>query len=153
MIVSAASLCQGYLGDEELTKKHFIQRGGKTFFKTGDFLSLSEDGYVSYYGRARRFFMAEGVFEKVNCETIEDAISKVEGVYQNAVIVTPDESGAKAFVVLDDSSSSENLTEREFRKDLSKYLVDYQMPREIVFIDAIPMMRSGKVDYKLLESY
>ncbi|MBO7657119.1 acyl--CoA ligase [Candidatus Saccharibacteria bacterium] len=151
-IVAADSLCQGYLGDEELTKKHFIQRDGKTFFKTGDFLSLDETGYVSFVGRERRFFIIEGIFEKVNCETVEEAIARLDGVYQNAVIVTPDETGAKAFVVLDPNSSAKDLTEAEFRKALSEFLNDYQMPREIVFVDEIPMMSSGKVDYKLLET-
>ena len=152
VLVSAASLCQGYLGDEELTKKHFINRDGKVFFKTGDVLSLRENGYVSFVGRERRFFIAEGVFEKVNCETIEDAISKLEFVYQNAVVVTPDETGSRAFVVLKTEFSAEDFSEQAFREALSKFLVDYQMPREVIFVDKIPMMESGKVNYKLLET-
>ena len=151
-IVAASSLCQGYFGDEELTKKHFIERDGKTFFKTGDFLKLYENGYVSFVGRERRFFIADGVFEKVNCETIEEAISKLNYVYQNAVIVTPDETGAKAFVALDPEFSAQNFSEDAFREALSEFLVDYQMPREIIFVDQIPVMESGKVNYKLLET-
>lgn len=151
-IVSAASLCQGYFGDEELTKQHFIKRDGKTFFKTGDFLKLYENGYVSFVGRERRFFIAEGVFEKVNCETIEETISKLDYVYQNAVIVTPDETGARAFVALDPGFSAQDFDEHKFREDLSKLLANYQMPREIIFVDEIPMMASGKVNYKLLET-
>lgn len=151
-IVAADSLCQGYFGDEELTKEHFFMRDGKTFFRTGDFLSLDESGYVSFIGRERRFFMIEGIFEKFNCETIEDAISELDGVYQNAVIVTPDETGAKAFVVLNPDASSKYSSEEDFRKALSNFLTGYQMPREIVFVDEIPMMSSGKVDYKLLET-
>lgn len=151
-LVSAASLCQGYFGDEELTRKHFIKRDGKTFFKTGDFLRLYEDGYVSFIGRERRFFIAEGVFEKVNCETVEEAISKLDYVYQNAVVVAPGEVGAKAFVVLDPEFSAKDFSEDDFRKDLSKLLADYQMPKEIVFVDRVPIMESGKVNYKLLET-
>ena len=152
VMVSAASLCQGYFGDEELTKKHFIQKDGKTFFKTGDFLSLREDGYVSFIGREKRFFIAEGVFEKVNCETVEDAISKLEIVYQNAVIVTPDETGAKAFIALVEGIPAGETTMEELKRDLRKLLKSYQMPREVVFVDKIPMMESGKVNYRLLET-
>lgn len=151
-IVAASSLCQGYFGDEKLTKEHFIERDGKTFFKTGDYLQLYENGYVSFVGRERRFFIAEGVFEKVNCETIEEAISELDCVYQNAVIVTPDETGAKAFVALNPEFSAKDFSENAFREALSEYLVDYQMPKEIVFVDEIPMMSSGKVNYKLLET-
>lgn len=151
-IVAASSLCQGYFGDEKLTKEHFIERDGKTFFKTGDILKLNENGYVSFVGRERRFFIAEGVFEKVNCETIEEAISKLDCVYQNAVIVTPDEAGAKAFIVLNPEFSAKHFSEKEFRSTLSQFLLDYQMPREVVFVDQIPMMASGKVNYQLLET-
>lgn len=150
-IVSAASLCQGYFGDEKLTKEHFIMRDGKVFFKTGDFLSLGENGYVTFVGRERRFFIADGVFEKVNCETIEEAISKLDEVYQSAVIVTPDETGGRAFIALNPGLSTEDFTENKLREALSGLLIDYQMPREIVFIDKIPMLESGKVNYRLLE--
>lgn len=151
-IVAASSLCQGYFGDEELTKKHFIKRDGKTFFKTGDFLKLHENGYVSFVGRERRFFIADGIFEKVNCETVEEAISKLDCVYQNAVIVTPDETGAKAFVALNPEFSAKDFSENAFREALSEFLVDYQMPRGIIFVDEIPVMESGKVNYKLLQT-
>lgn len=151
-IVAAASLCQGYFGDEALTNKHFFERNGKIFFKTGDFLKLDENGYVSFIGRERRFFIAEGVFEKVNCETVEDAISQLDCVYQNAVIVTPDETGARAFVALRPDFSPKDFSESKFREALSKLLIDYQMPREIIFVDKIPIMESGKVNYKLLET-
>lgn len=148
-IVSAASLCQGYFGDEELTKKCFIKRDGKTFFKTGDFLSLSEDGYVRFIGRERRFFIAVGIFEKVNCETVEEAISSLNGVYQNAVVVTPDETSCKAFIVLKPNTTA---TEQSIQSELKKLLQAYEIPREIVFLDKIPMMDSGKVNYKLLKT-
>lgn len=152
VMVSAASLCQGYFGDEELTKKCFVERDGKTFFKTGDFLSLNEDGYVSFVGRENRFFIAVGVFDKVNCETVEEAISEIDIVYRNAVIVTPDETGAKAFVVLREGTPKKPTTIEEIKQDLGKRLKSYQMPREIVLIDEIPMMESGKVNYRLLET-
>ncbi|MBQ9029662.1 acyl--CoA ligase [Candidatus Saccharibacteria bacterium] len=148
-IVAAESLCQGYFGDEELTRECFIQRDDKTFFKTGDSLILREDGYVSFIGRDKRFFIGVGVFEKVNCATVEEAISKLDGVERNAVVVTSDEAGAKAFIVLEPGCEQ---SEDAIREGLKKFLQDYQMPREIVFVDELPMMESGKVNYKKLET-
>ena len=151
-IVSSASLCQGYFCDEENTKKAFFEKDGKTWFKTGDSMILREDGYVKFVGRERRFFIAVGVFEKVNCEVIEQAISEVDSVYQSAVIVTPDETGAKAFVALKSDFRPSESVRQDIISALSKVLHVYQMPREIVFIDKIPMMDSGKINYKLLET-
>lgn len=151
-IVSSASLCQGYFNDPQATEKAFIKRDGKIFFKTGDYLSLREDGYVTFVGRKLRFFLAEGIFDKVNCETIEEAIDSLRYVKQCAVIVTPDGTGAKAFVALDDGYLPIKETKKHILSDLERSLKSYQMPREIVFIDKIPLMESGKVNYKLLET-
>ncbi|MBQ8992462.1 acyl--CoA ligase [Candidatus Saccharibacteria bacterium] len=151
LIVSSASLCQGYLGDEELTKKCFIKRDGKTFFKTGDAVSLREDGYVTFIGRERRFFIAEGIFEKVNCETIEEVISTLPYVYQNAVIVTPDETSCRAFIALKNDVAPDEA-KREIEGAMAKILQAYEMPKEIVYLDKIPLMNSGKINYKLLET-
>ena len=150
-IVSSESLCQGYFNDPEATKKAFIMRDGKIFFKTGDYLILYEDGYVAFVGRKLRFFLAEGIFDKVNCETIEEAINDLRYVKQCAVIVTPDGAGAKAFIVLDEGYLPIEETKKYIQSDLGYVLKSYQMPREIVFIDEIPLMESGKVNYKLLE--
>jgi acyl-coenzyme A synthetase/AMP-(fatty) acid ligase len=150
-IVSSASLCQGYFNDPQATEKAFIKRDGKIFFKTGDYLSLREDGYVTFVGRKLRFFLADGIFDKVNCETIEEAIDSLRYVKQCAVIVTPDGTGAKAFVTLDDGYLPIKETKKYVLSDLERSLKSYQMPREIVFIDKIPLMESGKVNYKLLE--
>lgn len=149
LIVSSASLCQGYFNDEEATKKAFFERDGKTFFKTGDYVSLREDGYVKFVGRERRFFIAVGIFEKVNCEVVEEAISRIKGVYQNAVVVTPDETGCRAFISLEPGyvAIKQSITDA-----LAKVLKSYQIPQEIVIIDEIPMMNSGKINYKLLET-
>lgn len=152
LVVSSASLCQGYFNNEEATRRAFFKKDGKTFFRTGDCVSLREDGYVSFVGREKRFFMAEGIFEKVNCEVVEEVISKLPEVYQNAVIVTPDETGCKAFVALKFGVMPGESVKRKFRESLASLLKSYQMPREIIFVDKIPMMKSGKVDYKKLET-
>lgn len=150
LIVSAESLCQGYFNDKKATDSAFIKRNNKTFFRTGDYLSLSEDGYVKFVGRNRRFFFAEGVTDKVNCETIEQALDNLKEVDGSAVIIKKYDNtteGARAFVV-----KSTDVSEQEIREHLSKALQPYQMPREIFFIDQIPYMGSGKIDYKSLES-
>ncbi len=151
-IVAADSLCQGYYHDPEATAKSFIKRDGKTFFKTGDFLTLYGDGYVSFVGRKARFFFATGVTDKVNCETIEQAISSLDVVDQTAVVVTPDNAGAKAFAVLENGIQPGPETRQHILESLSTQLKPYQMPRTIIFVDELPLMESGKVDYKLLET-
>lgn len=153
-IVAAESLCQGYFGDEKATKEAFIEKDGKTFFRTGDFLILREDGYVRFVGRKRRFFFAQGVTDKVNCETIEQALDNLSFVEQAAIVIVKDERGvesAKAFVSLSDEGYRENFDFRVL-ESLKGVLQDFQIPQEFVLLDKIPVMSSGKINYKLLET-
>lgn len=147
-LVASPTLCDGYFNDFSAEEKAFITYRDKTFFRTGDFLSLAEDGYVTFVGRKRRFFFAEGVTDKVNCETIEQALEALPEVKQAAVIVAKGEKNveyAKAFVEATDVTKEEILTK------LSESLQDFQLPKELIFIDKIPVMASGKIDYKKLE--
>ena len=151
LIVSSITLCQGYFRDEKATEEAFFERDGKRFFRTGDFFSLDEEGYVSFIGRKRRFFFAEGVTDKVNCETIEQALMDLPSVLQAAIVIKKYNStteGARAFVSLVDKSE----TEESIREKLQETLQSYQMPREIVILDEIPLMESGKINYKQLEN-
>lgn len=155
LVVSSPSLCHGYFGDSEATKDAFFVFNSKRFYRTGDFVSLAEDGYVTFHGRKKRFYQPKGATDKVNCETIEKALSKSELVNQNAVTIIKDADGfetSKAFVVLNFEYMDVDYAEKTLREFLSESLLDYQMPNKIVFIDEIPMMGSGKVDYIKLQT-
>ena len=152
LLIAADTLCKGYFGDKKATKASFFKRSGKVWFKTGDIMSLREDGYVKFYDRKRRFFFAKGVTDKVNCETIEQAIDSLSTVDQSAVIVKKYDGtdGAKAFVVLRGGESGTDQAEI-IRQDLKAKLLDFQMPQEIIIVDEIPIMPSGKINYQALE--
>ncbi len=154
LIVASPTLCLGYFNDPRATKEAFIQKNGKTFFKTGDFAILYEDRYVRFTGRKRRFFFAEGVTDKVNCETIEMAIRGLSMVKQAAVVIKKDRDGvefARAFVTLVDGTDSTDVI-HDIRTELIKKLLPFQMPREIFVIDSMPMMASGKINYRAIEN-
>ncbi len=151
LLIASDTLCMGYFNDPEATRRSFIEINGKTYFRTGDILSLREDGYVKFYDRKRRFFFAEGVTDKVNCATIEQALMELDPIDQAAVAIKKygGIDGAKAFVTL--RQDDESVSVETIRQGVSKKLLDFQMPREIVIIDKIPIRDSGKIDYPALE--
>ena len=154
IIVSSPTLCQGYFNDPDATEESFITIGEKVWFKTGDFAFLGEDRYVRFSGRKRRFYFAEGVTDKVNCETIEQTLSSLPGVKQAAVVIMKGEGGtewSRAFIEV--SGEPTQVTAESVRKGAAQKLQPWQMPREIVVIDKLPVMQSGKVNYHLLEQY
>lgn len=155
VLVSADSLCQGYFNDPEATRAAFIKKDGETYFRTGDYLSLREDGYVTFVGRKRRFFFALGVTDKVNCETIEQAISSLDSVAETAVIITKDHhdvEGAKAFISFKDNVVPDDDFIKKTLSGLSDLLKSHELPREVAVIEKIPHLPSGKIDYHALET-
>ncbi|MBQ2660245.1 acyl--CoA ligase [Candidatus Saccharibacteria bacterium] len=153
-LVWSKSLCHGYLGDEEKTRESFIPFRGKTFYRTGDYLSLAEDGYVTFLGRKKRFYQPLGATDKVNCETIEKALEALPELVEScAVIIKFDEKTqsetSRAFVVPKDTLQDEESLRTEIFLKLD--LLPYQMPGSIVFLKEIPLMKSGKINYTMLE--
>jgi acetyl-CoA synthetase len=69
------------------------------------------------------------------------------------VIGKPDETrGAiiKAYIVLQPGQPPSAALEEEIRKHVRARLAPYEYPREIEFIDALPMTTTGKVQRKEL---
>ena len=117
-------------------------------------MSLDDNGIVTFYGRRKRFYQPLGATDKVNCETIEKAICDCPIVKNCAVVVVPDEEKiqtGKAFVQLNDGISDNESAEKEICEFISHKLLDYQMPKYYRFLDEIPLMKSGKIDYMKLE--
>ena len=156
LLVKSRSLFRGYFKDPEATRKAFTEFKGERFFRTGDYLKLSRDGYVTFIGRKKRFYQPLGATDKVNCETIERALLKEIDIVETCAVVICSPDGkhetSKAFVVLRKKKSPSEQLYNELFKRIKKTLLPYQLPSDIVFLDQLPVMKSGKIDYTLLQS-
>lgn len=153
-LLFSKTLCKGYVNQPELTKETFIKYRGKTFYRSGDYMSLDENGIVTFYGRRKRFYQPLGATDKVNCETLEKVIVDCPIVRECAVVVVPDKekvTTSKAFVVLNDDYFDVTGVEARIREYISDKLLDYQMPGYFAFLNEIPLMKSGKINYSQLE--
>ena len=156
-IVSSPTLCQGYYGEKELTEKHFIYRDGKLFYRTGDLMRLYEDGYVQYIGRmSRRFYMPLGSPDKVNCETVENEITKCWCVKECVVVSVQRYSDGNdigvAFITSNDNFYGTHLElEANAKEYAENNLYDYQVPERFCSLNSIPLGPSGKPNYSKLE--
>ena len=136
-----------YWKNPQATKDKFIGDWGCT----GDQAKRDEDGYLWYQGRSDDVIKSAGY--RIGPAEIESCLVKHPAVANAAVIGKPDATrGAvvKAFIVLQPGHPpSEDLVE-----DIQRYvrgrLAPYEYPREIEFIDALPMTTTGKVQRKEL---
>ena len=136
-----------YWKNPQATKDKFIGDWGCT----GDQGRMDEDGYLWYQGRSDDVIKSAGY--RIGPAEIESCLVKHPAVANAAVIGKPDAtrgSVVKAFVVLQAGfAGSEKLIE-EIQQHVRGRLAPYEYPREIEFIDVLPMTTTGKVQRKEL---
>lgn len=119
--------------------------------RTGDLASADRDGYLWYQGRADDMFKAAGY--RIGPSEIENCLVKHPAVANVAVVPKPDaERGAvvKAFVVLATGAHSSSSLIEELQLHVRGKLASYEYPKEIEFIDELPMTTTGKVQRRVL---
>jgi len=123
--------------------------------RTGDLASMDEDGYLWYQGRADDMFKAAGY--RIGPSEIENCLVKHEAVANAAVVPKPDaERGnlVKAFVVPTQGTprDAESLARliAELQDHVRGKLAPYEYPKEIEFVDELPMTATGKIQRRVL---
>ena len=148
----------GYWKNDKATEAKFTQH----WCRTGDVAIQDEDGYLWYQGRTDDMFKAAGY--RIGPGEIENCLVKHPAVVNAAVVPKPDaDRGAvvKAYVVLSPDflslrAQSQNvpLFEQKVIEDLQRHvrglLAPYEYPKEIEFIDQLPMTTTGKVQRRFL---
>jgi acetyl-CoA synthetase len=119
--------------------------------RTGDLAVCDEDGYLWYKGRADDMFKAAGY--RIGPSEVENCLVKHAAVANAAVVPKPDaERGAlvKAYVVLAGGHAPSPELIAELQAHVRGQLAPYEYPKEIEFIDALPMTTTGKVQRRVL---
>jgi len=136
-----------YWKNPQATKDKFIGDWGIT----GDQGKMDEDGYLWYQGRSDDVIKSSGY--RIGPAEIESCLVKHPAVANAAVIGKPDATrGAivKAFIVLQPGQVASKQLEEDIRQHVRGRLAPYEYPKEIEFIDALPMTTTGKVQRKEL---
>ena len=131
--------------------------------RTGDLATRDAAGYLWYQGRSDDVFKAAGY--RIGPGEIENCLVKHPAVANAAVVPKPDsERGAlvKAYVVLAPDFVAANDyrigTDQQFEAELVAQLqahvkgklAPYEYPKEIEFVEALPMTTTGKVQRRVL---
>ncbi len=136
-----------YWKNPQATQEKYIGDWGCT----GDQAKMDEDGYLWYQGRSDDVIKSSGY--RIGPAEIENCLVKHPAVANAAVIGKPDATrGAvvKAFIVLQPGQKASKALEEDIQKHVRGRLAPYEYPKEIEFIDALPMTTTGKVQRKEL---
>jgi acetyl-CoA synthetase len=119
--------------------------------RTGDLAKVDADGYFWYQGRADDVFKSAGY--RIGPSEIENCLLKHPAVANAAVVPSPDaERGnlVKAFIVLTPGVTPSKDLEVEIQEHVRGKLAPYEYPKQIEFIDQLPMTTTGKVQRRVL---
>ena len=144
LLVHGANVMQGYLGNDELTRKKIIHG----WYVTGDLAKMDEDGFVTITGREERFAKVGG--EMVPLEKVEEEIHAALGTSERLVVVTSiaDPKRGERIVVL--HLPLEMSTAAIVKKLGERGLPNIYLPgpRDFFLVKELPILGSGKIDLK-----
>jgi acetyl-CoA synthetase len=139
----------GYWRDVGATQRKYTASGD--WCRTGDLAIRDEDGYLWYRGRADDAFKSAGY--RIGPSEVENCLIRHPAVASAVVVPKPDFArGAvvKAFVVLAQGYRASLGMVEELQAHVRGRLADFESPREIEFVEDLPMTMTGKVQRRKL---
>ncbi|MEP7030744.1 MAG: acyl-CoA synthetase [Pseudolabrys sp.] len=136
-----------YWGKPEATRDKFIG----DWMTTGDQGVVDEDGYFTFVGRDDDVITSAGF--RIGPGEIEDCLIRHPAVALAAAVGKPDAIRTeivKAFVVLKPGHAPSDALAAEIQNFVKTRLSGHEYPREVAFIDDMPMTTTGKVIRRLL---
>jgi acyl-CoA synthetase (AMP-forming)/AMP-acid ligase II/acyl carrier protein len=151
LVVRGPSVFAGYLNDpkgEQEIKSPFLKIGDQHWYVTGDLVSIDPDGYYFFHGRLRRFLKVGG--EMVSLPALEEPLANRFQPDENGPRVAvegTDHEGQRRIVLF----STIDIGLQDANRILSEAGFTGIMRLDAVRkIDEIPLLGTGKTDYKLL---
>lgn len=150
--IKGPQIMKGYYNKEDETKNVFYPNG---FMKTGDVGVFDEKGYITIVDRVKDMINVSGF--KVFSKKVEDVMAAHPAVEVSALIGFPDETKpgseiVKLYISLEPPFNKK--PEEEVKLDIMDFarekLAKYEVPKEIIFRDELPLTSVGKLDKKLL---
>ncbi|WP_435978569.1 AMP-binding protein [Psychrobacter sp. DM4] len=137
MCIKGPNVTLGYLNKD--SSEDFTKDG---YFRTGDIVSMNEQGYIRLLDRKKDMILVSGF--NVYPNEIESVMLDCDGITDCAVIGIADErqgEAVKIYVIRTDANVTKDIV-KDFALD---NLTGYKCPRYIEFVDELPKSNVGKV--------
>jgi acyl-CoA synthetase (AMP-forming)/AMP-acid ligase II len=140
LLLRGPNVMLGYLDDDEATKAAIDDAG---WLHTGDVGHLDERGYLQITDRLKDMYISGGF--NVYPAEVEQALTRLDGVADVAVIGVPDERLGEVGLALVVRRPGASLTADEVTAFCRERLANFKVPRRVEFVDALPRNLAGKV--------
>ncbi len=142
LMVKGPNVMLGYLKADQ---PGVVQPQGD-WYDTGDIVDISDEGYITILGRAKRFAKIAG--EMVSLTSVEDlAGGAMPGVIHAAVAIPCPRKGEQVVLY---TESRELTREAVMQHGREKKVPELFLPRQVIHMETIPKLGTGKIDYVTL---
>ncbi len=150
LVVSGPNIMRGYWKRPEETVASLIKIDSETWLRTGDLVSMDQDGYFHFFDRKRDLIKYKGY--AVFARHVEEVLYNHPKIKAAGVVGVPDPKvGAiiKAYVVLNPEARGK-VSEEEIMAYCHEHLAHYKVPKIIEFRGELPKTDVGKVSRREL---
>ena len=150
LYVRGPHVMAGYWNRPDLTAQ-MLKPGklpGERVLCTHDLFRMDEEGYLYFVGRTDDIIKSRG--EKVSPVEVENALHRIPGVLEAAVVGVPDPllgQAVRAYVVTDPAAG---LTAESLRARSAAFLESYMVPAQVLLCEQLPKSSHGKIDKRSL---
>ncbi|CAF4255443.1 unnamed protein product, partial [Adineta steineri] len=140
LLVAGAGIFAGYLGRDDLSAKAFIYINDDLFYRTGDLVTMDNNGLLHYQGRKDHQIKLHG--QRIELGEIEQCLLRTS--ISACVLIKWNDDYLVAYV------QSSDIDEKQLREHCQSHLPPHMTPSFFVILDKLPLNANGKIDRKLL---
>jgi acyl-[acyl-carrier-protein]-phospholipid O-acyltransferase/long-chain-fatty-acid--[acyl-carrier-protein] ligase len=139
IFVKGDSVMKGYYDDPELTAEALTEG----WYNTGDMGFFDEDNYLWHAGRFKRFAKIGG--EMISLVKVENILEKYLPTGVSCCVVEVSDEKKGSYIV---ATVSSEVNKTEVLRKMMKELPIIALPRQFIVIKELPMMSTGKIDFR-----
>ncbi|MEK9822524.1 MAG: long-chain-fatty-acid--CoA ligase, partial [Gammaproteobacteria bacterium] len=144
LLIRGPWICSEYYNDPQPEKFH------DGWLVTGDVAKIDPEEYLIIADRSKDLIKSGG--EWISSVDLENHIVALDGVVQAAVVAQPHPKWDERPVALVILVEGSNITRDRILEHCGEIFAKWQLPDDVIFVDAIPLTTTGKIDKKTIRA-